>query len=218
VPGYALDPDAIQSYIKIGQLKETKKKWPAGVWGWGCCGAELCRTVLCRAVLDSETSQEERHAHAQTHAHPCALPAHTTGVTMQLLTARPKSRGSVGLKSTDPFELAKVRRECSVAACVVASLASSAFIVLAGTCLEPTSFTRTHTHTLQKVDLGYFTDDGSDLATLVSGVKIARNIAAQVCVCVVCVSELCDVRLAGRLAIRPGRCVHSDQRAASVEA
>lgn len=30
VPGYALDPDAIKSYIKIGQLQETKKKWPAG--------------------------------------------------------------------------------------------------------------------------------------------------------------------------------------------
>lgn len=59
VPGYALDPDAIQSYIKIGHLRETKQKWPAGV-------------------------------------------------TMQLLTARPKSRGTVGLKSTDPFDLAKV--------------------------------------------------------------------------------------------------------------
>jgi hypothetical protein len=31
-----------------------------------------------------------------------------------------------------------------------------------------------------QVDLGYFTDDGSDLATLVNGVKVARNIAAQV--------------------------------------
>jgi len=30
VPGYALDPDAIKSYIKIGQLQEIKKKWPAG--------------------------------------------------------------------------------------------------------------------------------------------------------------------------------------------
>eukprot|EP00775_Hariotina_reticulata_P009838 gene9838-9997_t len=58
VPGYALDPDAIQSYIKIGQLKETKKKWPAGI-------------------------------------------------TMQLLTSRPKSRGTVGLRSTDPFDLPK---------------------------------------------------------------------------------------------------------------
>lgn len=27
---------------------------------------------------------------------------------MQLLTARPKSRGTVGLKSTNPFDLAKV--------------------------------------------------------------------------------------------------------------
>lgn len=33
---------------------------------------------------------------------------------------------------------------------------------------------------LPQVDLGYFNDDGSDLATLVSGVKIARDIAAQV--------------------------------------
>jgi hypothetical protein len=32
-----------------------------------------------------------------------------------------------------------------------------------------------------QVDLGYFNDDGSDLATLVSGVKIARDIAAKVC-------------------------------------
>lgn len=31
VPGYALDPDAIKSYIKIGQLQETKQKWPAGM-------------------------------------------------------------------------------------------------------------------------------------------------------------------------------------------
>jgi hypothetical protein len=31
-----------------------------------------------------------------------------------------------------------------------------------------------------QVDLGYFNDDGSDLATLVSGVKIARDIAAKV--------------------------------------
>lgn len=34
----------------------------------------------------------------------------TAGVTMQLLTARPKSRGTVGLKSTNPFDLAKVRQ------------------------------------------------------------------------------------------------------------
>lgn len=87
VNGYALDPDAIQSYIKIGQLQQTKKKWPAGV-------------------------------------------------TMQLLTARPKSRGTVGLKSTDPFDHAKV-------------------------------------------ELNYFKDDGSDLATLVNGVKVARSIAEQ---------------------------------------
>ncbi|WIA36647.1 hypothetical protein OEZ86_007931 [Tetradesmus obliquus] len=59
VAGYALDPDAIQSYIKVGQLQATKQKWPAGV-------------------------------------------------TMQLLTARPKSSGTVGLRSTDPFDLPKV--------------------------------------------------------------------------------------------------------------
>lgn len=33
---------------------------------------------------------------------------------------------------------------------------------------------------LPQVDLGYFTDDGSDLATLVAGVKVARDIAAKV--------------------------------------
>ncbi|KAF8065553.1 alkJ [Scenedesmus sp. PABB004] len=87
VPGFALDADAIQSYIKFGKLKETKAKWPAGV-------------------------------------------------TMQLLTARPKSRGTVALKSTDPFDL-------------------------------------------PKVELNYFQDDGSDLATLVAGVKLARRIAAE---------------------------------------
>jgi choline dehydrogenase-like flavoprotein len=88
VPGYALDPDAIQSYVRFGQLKAEGKKWPAGV-------------------------------------------------TMQLLTARPRSRGSVGLKSTNPFDL-------------------------------------------PAVDINYFSDkDGADLATLVSGVKIAREIAAK---------------------------------------
>lgn len=35
MPGYALDPDAIKSYIKIGQLQETKKKWPAGIYRGG---------------------------------------------------------------------------------------------------------------------------------------------------------------------------------------
>jgi choline dehydrogenase-like flavoprotein len=66
VPAYALDPDAIQSYIMVGKLKETKKKWPAGV-------------------------------------------------TMQLLTARPKSRGAVGLRSTDPFDLPQVTAACLTA-------------------------------------------------------------------------------------------------------
>ncbi|KAI8470464.1 MAG: GMC oxidoreductase-domain-containing protein [Monoraphidium minutum] len=59
VPGYALDPDAIQSYVKYGQLKKEGKAWPGGI-------------------------------------------------TMQLLTARPKSRGRVGVYSTDPFAHAKV--------------------------------------------------------------------------------------------------------------
>ncbi len=46
VPGCALDPDAIQSYIKFGELKRLGLAWPCGI-------------------------------------------------TMQLLAARPKSRGSV---------------------------------------------------------------------------------------------------------------------------
>jgi hypothetical protein len=70
VAGYALDPDAIQSYIKIGQLQATKQKWPAGV-------------------------------------------------TMQLLTARPKSSGTVGLRSTDPFDLPKVRRQLQYCRCLL---------------------------------------------------------------------------------------------------
>lgn len=88
VPGYALDKDAIQSYVRFDDIKKEKGKWPAGV-------------------------------------------------TMQLLTARPASRGRVGLKSANPFDLAQI-------------------------------------------DLGYFTDAGNkDLETLINGVKIARNIAAQ---------------------------------------
>ena len=88
VPGYALDKDAIQSYVRFDEIKKEKGKWPAGV-------------------------------------------------TMQLLTARPASRGRVGLKSANPFDLAQI-------------------------------------------DLGYFTDAGNkDLETLINGVKIARNIAAQ---------------------------------------
>ncbi|GBF88787.1 choline dehydrogenase [Raphidocelis subcapitata] len=59
VPGYALDPDAIQSYVKYGQLRKEGKAWPGGI-------------------------------------------------TMQLLTARPKSRGRVGLYSADPFAPPKV--------------------------------------------------------------------------------------------------------------
>ena len=30
LPAYALDPDAIKSCMKVGQLYKTKKKWPAG--------------------------------------------------------------------------------------------------------------------------------------------------------------------------------------------
>lgn len=55
VPGYALDPDAIKSYIKIGQLQETKKKWPAGrllrLKACGDCVHVMCctRKLLCRS-------------------------------------------------------------------------------------------------------------------------------------------------------------------------
>jgi choline dehydrogenase-like flavoprotein len=59
VPGYALDPDAIQSYVKYGQLRAEGRSWPGGV-------------------------------------------------TMQLLTARPRSRGRVGVRSADPFAAPEV--------------------------------------------------------------------------------------------------------------
>jgi choline dehydrogenase-like flavoprotein len=88
VPAYALDPDAIASYIRFGKLAAEGKAWPGGV-------------------------------------------------TLQLLATRPKSRGSVTLASADPYA-------------------------------KPT------------VDLGYFTDEGGeDLATLVAGVRLAREIMAQ---------------------------------------
>lgn len=54
VPGFALDPDGVGSYIKFGELKKQGLSWPSGV-------------------------------------------------TFQLLACRPKSRGSVGLRSADPF-------------------------------------------------------------------------------------------------------------------
>nr|WRW24843.1 choline dehydrogenase [Dunaliella tertiolecta] len=54
VPGCALDPDAIQSYIKFGELKRLGATWPCGI-------------------------------------------------TIQLLAVRPKSSGSIGLRSKDPF-------------------------------------------------------------------------------------------------------------------
>jgi len=45
------------------------------------------------------------------------------GITMQLLTARPTAAGTVGLRSTDPFELPKVTRHavlcCAVLCCAV---------------------------------------------------------------------------------------------------
>jgi len=59
VPAMALDPDAIQSYIKFAELAKEGGSWPAGI-------------------------------------------------TMQLLACRPKSRGSVTLASTNPFDLPSV--------------------------------------------------------------------------------------------------------------
>ncbi|KAK9805156.1 hypothetical protein WJX72_002610 [[Myrmecia] bisecta] len=55
VPGEALDPDGISSYVTFSKLKETGLKWP-------------------------------------------------TGITYQLLAIRPQSRGSIGLKTADPFD------------------------------------------------------------------------------------------------------------------
>lgn len=31
VPGYALDPDAIQSYVKFAELAKQGKTWPPGI-------------------------------------------------------------------------------------------------------------------------------------------------------------------------------------------
>lgn len=59
------------------------------------------------------------------------------GVTIQLLGIRPKSRGTVGLKSADPF-------------------------------------------TLPALNTAYFTDkDGADMATLVAGIKLSREMASK---------------------------------------
>jgi hypothetical protein len=53
VPGYALDPDAIKSYIKIGQLQETKKKWPAGETP--CVLASVCKAWFTGLSLSRAT-------------------------------------------------------------------------------------------------------------------------------------------------------------------
>jgi hypothetical protein len=54
VPGYALDPDAIKSYIKIGQLQETKKKWPAGEeWGNGLL-SEAATQTPCQSEYNDD--------------------------------------------------------------------------------------------------------------------------------------------------------------------
>jgi len=54
VPGFALDPDGVSSYVKFGEMKKQGLSWPGGI-------------------------------------------------TIQLLAIRAKSKGSVGIKSTDPF-------------------------------------------------------------------------------------------------------------------
>ncbi|CAL8465624.1 g5160 [Coccomyxa elongata] len=60
-----------------------------------------------------------------------------SGITFQLLGVRPKSRGTVSLRSDDPWDA-------------------------------------------PKLDIGYLTDkEGADLATLRSGIKLSREIAAQ---------------------------------------
>ncbi|EIE18382.1 alcohol oxidase [Coccomyxa subellipsoidea C-169] len=60
-----------------------------------------------------------------------------SGITFQLLGVRPKSRGSVGLRSDDPWDA-------------------------------------------PKLDIGFLTDkEGADLATLRSGIKLSREIAAE---------------------------------------
>lgn len=55
VPGMALDPDGVSTYVKFAKFQKQGLKWPSGV-------------------------------------------------TFQLIACRPKSRGSVGLRSSDPFD------------------------------------------------------------------------------------------------------------------
>jgi choline dehydrogenase-like flavoprotein len=55
VPGMALDPDGVSTYVRFAKFQKQGRKW-------------------------------------------------TSGVTFQLIACRPKSRGSVGLKSNDPFD------------------------------------------------------------------------------------------------------------------
>jgi hypothetical protein len=114
---------------------------------------------------------------------------------MQLLTARPKTRGRVGLYSADPFAQPKVR-----AVTLIVSAPSCMPFCSRGRLLAHwtpsysdtpiTPVTRHAHHALPppcppphppiKVDLGYFSDaDGADLATLVAGIKLARSIADQ---------------------------------------
>ena len=59
VPGMALDPDGVSTYVRFGKFQEQGKKWPSGT-------------------------------------------------TFQLIACRPKSLGSVGLKSNDPFDAPSV--------------------------------------------------------------------------------------------------------------
>jgi fatty acid photodecarboxylase len=59
VPGMALDPDGVSTYVRFAKFQEQGKKWPSGV-------------------------------------------------TFQLIACRPQSRGSVGLRSAEPFDAPKV--------------------------------------------------------------------------------------------------------------
>ncbi|KAL4424367.1 hypothetical protein ABPG75_001668 [Micractinium tetrahymenae] len=59
VPGMALDPDGVSTYVRFGRFQAKGLKWPSGI-------------------------------------------------TVQLIACRPQSRGSVGLKSADPFDAPKL--------------------------------------------------------------------------------------------------------------
>lgn len=95
---YALDPDAIQSYVKYGQLRKEGKTWPGGI-------------------------------------------------TMQLLTARPQSRGRVSVYSSDPFAHPKARRAARRAACGVRALALRPHRLDPSSELKPPAIHDSHTHT-----------------------------------------------------------------------